>query len=139
MELRYDPAVVDFADLLRAGEKRECASKVFALSDEQLETARELVGEAAVRAERSSFRPDKATKHYLKQSLYRFVPMTALQAQHVNAALGKRQGVKGLLSPRQVTLAERIRRTPKAKWPPALGVDIARAWQAANAVATAPK
>jgi hypothetical protein len=52
----------------------------------------------------------------MMHSTYRHVPMTPLQAQKVNAALGTIGNPASVLSPRQLELHRAIAANPKAPW-----------------------
>jgi len=117
VDVEYDPSRIKYSALLLKAQSMQCASTVFARTDGQCKLARELAGENAVRS-------DDPSKHVAKDELYRLVnspfkhvPMTPLQAQKVNAALGMRQDPSAALSPAQVELAKAIEANPDAKWP----------------------
>ncbi|MHC5065940.1 MAG: hypothetical protein ACYTG5_18420 [Planctomycetota bacterium] len=134
VQLRFDPNEIPYAELLRAAQSHDCARQVFALGDEQLETARKAVGESAITARLDQFRVDQEPKYYLRQSAYRHVPMTELQAMRINAALGKRQQVDAdLLSPGQKLILKEVSNKDEQKWPVLVGVDVAEAWAAMRA------
>ncbi len=78
---------------------------------------------------KSKFRMDKEPKYYLSNSVYRFIPMTQLQATKVNAKIGSRQSPDKYLSPRQLKLLKEIKKNPKKKWKSAINVDLEKAWE----------
>ncbi len=115
VRLEFDPKVVDYRKLLDTAQSFECASKVFALSDEQLSLARDLVGADAVRvADPMREAKDSDQLYYLRNSNLRHLPLTPFQATKVNGALGLKQPVEPWLSPRQRKLLETIESLPDA-------------------------
>lgn len=135
VEVWFDPHVVNFEALLGRARKAKCATRVFARSKEQLETAKDVVGKDALRTD-DPIRPDKEPKYYLSKSPMRFVPMTHLQACRANAAVGKRKPALQFLSPRQTRLLSLIEKHPQAGWLDATGrEDLAAAWNDAEAIA----
>ena len=135
VEVEFDPARISYASLVKKAKALQCASQVFARDGKQQEQARKLVGSAVVRTD-EAIRPDKQPKYYLSQTAYRFVPMTALQAARVNAAIGRKHDPKPLLSPRQIKLLETIEKNRAAKWPDAIGAaNLPYAWRAAVKIA----
>ncbi len=76
----------------------------------------------------SKFRMDREPKYYLSKSVYRFIPMTQLQAAKVNAKIGSNRSPDEFLSPRQLTLLDYIKKNPKKKWKSAINVELDEAW-----------
>lgn len=135
VEVEYDPDIINYGFMVKRAKQFNCASKVFARSDEQLEAAKEKVGDAAVRSD-EPIKPDKTPKYYLAQSPLRFVPMTGFQQALVNAALGDSKDPMELLSPRQLDLYGVIQKHPNAEWKNAIGRnDLRAAWTAAAELA----
>lgn len=103
VEVRFDPRRVPYATLVQKAKQFECARRVFATTEAQLETARALVGEKAVlnpQAPRDAKSADQ--KYYLKKSALKDVDLTPLQATRVNAALARGGDATVFLSPRQL-------------------------------------
>lgn len=135
VEVEFDPAVIEYAALVRKAKTLDCASRVYARSDAQDAAAGRIMGSSVVRTD-APIRPDKAPKYYLAQTAYRHLPMTGLQASRVNAAIGKKQNPNQFLSPGQSALLQVIKRHAGAAWPDAIGAkDLPKAWRAAQAVA----
>ena len=110
VQVRYDAAVVDYRSLLRTAQTLQCASTVYAHTDEQLGVARAEAGSDAKPAT-GEFREADASdrKYYLRNSGLCYLPLTELQATRINAALAEETDVKKLLSPRQRALSVRIK------------------------------
>ena len=110
VEVGYLPERLSFEALLEVARSKGCTKRVFTTTAAQLKLARARVGEAALALEgqpRAAKGSDQL--YYLRRSPLRFLPLTALQARRVNAALGTAGGDPGRwLSPRQSLLLERI-------------------------------
>lgn len=135
VEVSFDPERISFEELLRHAEDNECASKVIARTDEQLDLAVSVVGERASRSD-EPIAVDKDVKYYLSKSPLAALPMTELQAARVNASL-KAGDWKQWLSPRQLALFERLEEAResdgKFQPPSAIGKPIIEAWADAEA------
>jgi len=120
VEVIYDRTRLTFADLVRRARKLKCLRGIYARTEEDLNTARQIAGSLV---ERLTERPrDVAPKHRkfaLRSSIYRYLPLSPMQATKINAALGLgRSDAERWLSRAQKTLLARIRamlqRDPKA-------------------------
>ena len=115
VQVRFDPQVVDYRTLLQESRKVECASHVFATTDEQLEIARELVGNQVTRlTDEHVYREvrDTEQKYHLRQTLYRHLPLTVLQSTRLNAYVRQKKSaatIRDLLSPHQVQILDQIK------------------------------
>ena len=83
VEVKFDPEVVSYEELLGEAQRRDCANVVFPRSDAQEAVAMALAGERATRSE-EPVRLDDDTKYYLQQTSLRYLPMTSLQAARAN-------------------------------------------------------
>ncbi len=114
--VKYAADQLDFASLLRAASEMQCTSQVFVGSQQQLKIARQqnlpakrLTGVSAPKPAQESDR-----EYYLRNSTYRFLPLTTVQATRVNAALYRCGDLRdcgqaaALLSPRQRSLLAAI-------------------------------
>lgn len=127
VRVEYCPAVVSFSELISEAKKSGCASHVFAEGEQQKKAAGKVVGSGAV-SEKGKYRPDKEPKYYLSKTHWKYVPMTALQAVKANSLVGQRKPPEGVLSPRQVELAEYILRNKNLDWEDVIGVELGVAW-----------
>ena len=135
VDVQFDPAVVQYSALLDLAKKHQCASKVFTHSDAQLKVARAAVGEAA-EPFKEPVRPDKEPKYYLLQTPYKHVPMTAVQACRLNAAIGRKEDPHAFLSPRQQSIFMLAEEFPRRPWPVVAGEsEMATAWAKVISVA----
>ncbi len=102
VELRFDPDVISYSQLLAEAERRACANSVFAHSSSQLAAARAVFG-AAVELRENGLRPasERDQKYYLRRSPLRQLELTPRQALRVNAALAAGLDPEAQLSPRQ--------------------------------------
>ena len=55
-----------------------------------------------------------APKYYMSQTVYKHLPMTALQAARVTAAIHRNQDPKRFLSPKQIAMLGVIEASPDA-------------------------
>lgn len=111
VEVTFDPAVIEYRDLLRTAIAEGCASRAWATSSAQLPVAKELLGDGAATLEGKP-RAAKASDqlYYLERSDLAKLPLTPLQARRVNGALhGRAVDPESFLSPRQRDLLERLR------------------------------
>jgi len=129
VSVKYDPSVIAYKDLLNSSSKASCASTVYTEDDSQVAETKSILGNGKV-ADLGKFKQDREPKYYLGKTVYRFVPMTQMQATKVNSLIGQRQLPDALLSPRQVALLKKIQANPKGKWKNAINKDFVKAWEA---------
>lgn len=114
--LRYHPEEVSYKTLVEKAITFKCASKIFAHSKAQLETAKSVAGERVVYAkDPSNIRMAKGSdqRYYLNNSPLKYLPLCELQKTKVNASLRRQDDLTRHLSPRQQKLAARIVNTMK--------------------------
>ena len=112
VQLSYDPKLVDYATLVSTAQSFQCASKVFAHTDAQLQTAKKLVGSRAVKYPGGATKAKLSDQKYqLRTSKgYRSLPLTKHQSTKVNSLVRspQRSELVKLLSPRQKALLGKI-------------------------------
>ena len=110
VEVTYRPSEVSYATLVKHAVQHSCDQMIFTQSDAQAKVAREIVGATKVTPYPGQVRQGKDSDqlYYLRNSSYRWVPLTPLQARRVNSALFFKQDPKQWMSPRQIQLAKRI-------------------------------
>jgi len=98
VKVTYDKSTTDLDGIVKVAKKERCADQVFAD-----------VGKKEKVVDRSTgrYRKDREVKYYLQHTDYKAIPMTALQAAKVNAAIGEGQSPESYLSPRQQALYKR--------------------------------
>ena len=102
VEVTYDPGVLSYEQLLRSAQRLDCASKVYAHEQAQLEIARRLAGPAAARIEAPATEAKSSDRKYaLNQTPLRYLPLTPMQATKVNAELHGGRDPGHWLTPRQ--------------------------------------
>ena len=116
VDVTFDPDRIKYTELLAKAKSMRCASTVFARTDRQFSFAKQEVGRSAVRSDEEARRVPKDDLYRMMNSAYRHVPMTPLQAQKVNAALGTGGDPASVLSPRQNELRRAIAANPNAAW-----------------------
>ena len=133
VQVTYDPAVLEYEQLLENAKKNNCASHVYVAEEQEEKQAKKIVGTTNI-SKVSTFRLDKDPKYYLSKTHYQYVPMTDLQAVKVNSLIGENRSPDAVLSPRQLVVAQYIKQHPKGKWKSAINKDIISAWEAIEAV-----
>ncbi len=131
--IKYDPSIIEYEDLLTKSNKASCASTVYTEDRNQVATTKDVLGAGKV-GDLGKFRQDGEPKYYLGKTVYRFIPMTQIQATKVNSLIGQRQLPNELLSPRQIELLRKIQANPNAKWKNAINKDFVEAWEAIDEV-----
>lgn len=126
VEVDFDRDRIRLVELAENAKRLRCADRIYARNAEQ---ARQLDRFEAVEVSAQAIRPDREPKYFLGKTPYRSVPMTALQACRVNAAIAGGADANEFLSPRQRRLLTAIRAAPDRPWPNLIGVDdLAEAW-----------
>ncbi len=117
VEVDFDPAVVDYKTLLQKAQEMKCASTVYATNPKQFETAKSLVKDKAKQiGDKETSRVAKLSdqKYYLRNSYYKFLPLSLAQSTKINAALmpgreDREKNANRFLSPRQRELLAKIK------------------------------
>jgi hypothetical protein len=130
VEVEYDPDLISYDDLLKKAKHDQVADHVFVKDGNQKHVAEMAVGKSSV-SDISNFRPDRDPKHYLSQTIYKYIPMTSLQASRVNAAIGSGRSPDDYLSPRQLELLKYVKNHPEINWQSTVDVDFSTAWESA--------
>ncbi len=109
VEVIYDPAQLDFEQLVGSARQLDCASAVYAHTAADLVRARELVGDAALPApDRAGLVEEKQVKYALKRTSMARLPITPLQQTRINADIRLEANPRLRLSPRQVEMLKAI-------------------------------
>ncbi len=119
VDLTFDEKTINYGKLLAVAKKFECASTVYAHDDNQFEIAKKQVRDDAIKVDdqfktRDAKQSDQ--KYYLRNTIYRHLPLSKIQAVKLNAALKPQQDqgpsgfVDSLLSPRQLVLLKKIKK-----------------------------
>lgn len=128
VSVKYNPAVIEYQNLLEASNKAQCASHVYTENDKQIKDTKKVLGEQGV-SKTGHFRQDKDPKYYLGRTEYRYIPMTQLQAVKVNSQIGRGQSPNALLSPRQLEILTAVQANPKKKWKEMINEDFIKGWE----------
>lgn len=112
VQLSYDPDLVEYSKLVKAAQSFKCASKVFAHSDSQLQTATSLVGARAEKFPSGSRAAKLSDQKYQLRTILgvRSLPLTSFQSTKINSLIRSPQRAKfaAFLSPRQRALFSEI-------------------------------
>ena len=102
VEVRFDPDEISYATLFQEVHKRGCASRVFAQSKQEEQSARQVFGDQ-VQYSRARLRLAKEAdqKHILRRTSLRSVDLSPRQALQANAAIANGESPARFLSPRQ--------------------------------------
>lgn len=129
VQVEYNPLVTSYEKLLEQSKNQGIADAVFTHDATQSACAKKEYSPQAVK-EAATFRPDKEPKYYLTHSIYRHVPMTALQAARANSLLAQKQSPNEVLSPRQIKLAAYIQQHSNTAWKNMVGEEFLKNWWA---------
>ena len=128
VKVKFDPEKIEYKNLLKNANQASCASHVYTDDANQAKESEQVIGRGAA-SETGNFRQDREPKYYLGKTVYRFIPMTQLQAVKVNSLIGQRQLPDSILSPRQLTLLKKIQANPNGQWKDRINEDFVTAWQ----------
>jgi len=108
VELEYDPTTMGYSELVGRAKRLACFRKVYARDDKQLREAAALAGVAVARSDQPVNTATQQQFHLSMHPEYNYLPLTALQATKINAALFAHEDPDGFLSPGQRALKDRI-------------------------------
>jgi len=133
LELTYDSAAINFANIVREARRLDCAEFVYARTDDQYRYARRVLGSSIERSDEPLIPQSERSLERLRATVYRGVPMTPIQALHVNAALASGGNPDDFLSLRQIRFRGIAARHSDARWPDVTGRrDLATAFEEAE-------
>ncbi|MEQ9503787.1 MAG: VPGUxxT family thioredoxin-like (seleno)protein, type 2 [Deltaproteobacteria bacterium] len=104
VEITYDPAKLSYDRLVAAAKRGNCASRVLARNGDEAKVAAKHFGTSVSVTGKSVRGSEKDDKYQLRHTLWRFVPMTDLQASRANSMVGRGQDPSRLFSPQQRAL-----------------------------------
>jgi len=126
--VEFDTNVISYKDLVGTAKQKNVSKTVFVKNSAEREIAEHLLGGSSVH-EAGTFRSDSEPKYYMSKTIYRYVPMTPLQASLVNSSIGKRISPDSYLSPRQLGILSFVRKYPNRNWKNTIGNnEITSAW-----------
>ncbi|MCU0704800.1 MAG: hypothetical protein MUF18_12550 [Fimbriiglobus sp.] len=116
VEVTFDPAVIDYKKLVEKAKELDCTHTVFARTDTQAKTAKEVVAEKKVVRSDKEIDATTQQQYHLAQHLrYHYLPLTMAQATKVNAALANGKSPDEFLSPLQLAIYTRFTKTTDAE------------------------
>ncbi|MGK0219902.1 MAG: hypothetical protein ACI9HE_003408 [Planctomycetota bacterium] len=115
VELRYDPRQLPLVKLVEQARALGCARAVHTGTQAQADTLKAAGIEAQVLARKPRRAPASDQLRHLSASLLKYLPLTPLQAQRVNAHLAAKKDASSLLSPRQLELFTQLRKSGEPK------------------------
>ena len=107
VHVKYDPGVSALESIILAADSRSCARHVYLRDEASIEVAKSVLPSNRVHNAKS-FSPDNESKYYLRQTHYKYVPMTDLQATKANSLIGRGKSPQRIFSPRQLELLNKI-------------------------------
>lgn len=128
VQVEYDPKQIELDQMVKQAESANCADQVYVDGGAQRQAVKKVKSEDNIRSS-SKFRLDREPKYYLSKSIYRHVPMTALQAARANSLVGQRINPEEVLSPKQIALVRQIKENSNKAWPDLINVDLVKAWK----------
>ncbi len=129
VKVKFDPEKIEYKNLLQSANQASCASHVYTDDQDQAKISESVIGRGAA-SDTGKFRQDREPKYYLGKTIYRFIPMTQLQAVKVNSLIGQGTLPNALLSPRQLALLKTIQASPNGQWKDRINEDFVTAWEA---------
>ena len=133
VQVQFDPSVISYDELVKAAQAAQCASQVYVGSADQKARGEKLVGKSKI-APLSRFRLDHEPKYYLSKTLYKYLPMTPIQATKANSLIGQGVSPDEVFSARQIALLAEIQANLGKAWKEAIGVDLRTAWKSVEKV-----
>lgn len=115
VELRYDPRRLPLVKLVEQAQALGCARAVHTGTQAQVDTLKAAGIEAQVLTRKPRRAPTSDQLRHLSASLLKYLPLTPLQAQRINARLAASKNASNLLSPRQLELFAELRRSGEPK------------------------
>jgi copper chaperone CopZ len=116
VEVTFDPAVVEYKKVVEKAKELDCTHAVFARTDAQAKTAKEVVAEKLVVRSDTAIDADTQQQYHLAHHpRYHYLPLTAAQATKVNAALANNKSPDEFLTPLQLAAYTRFTKTTDAQ------------------------
>ncbi len=126
VRFKYNPEIVDYNDILSTANKAKCADRVYTNDSSERKHAKKTTGYEAHKT--SAYRKDRTPKYYLANTVFQYLPLTKLQAQRINTALGSGKSAEEYLSPRQLTLYEFIGKNKSKRWATLYDQNFEKSW-----------
>lgn len=126
VRFKYNPEAVSYEDIISEASKMKCADGAYTNDIEEANLADKVLKYNSNKEK--SYRQDRDPKYYIQNTDYQYLPMTAIQSQRVNTALGSRQNPDEFLSPRQLKLLKHIQEHRSQKWENTIGKNFIQEW-----------
>ena len=108
VEVEYDPALMSYPELVAKAQRLSCFRKVYARNPHQEREAAALVAGVVARSDAPVDTSTQQQFHLSMHPEYHYLPLTALQATRINAALFAHDDPEQFLSPAQHRLKDRM-------------------------------
>jgi len=120
VQVEFDTNVISYSDLINNARKKNISKTVFVKNDSERKTAEKILASNSV-LNVGTFRLDNEPKYYTSKTVYRYLPLTQLQASLVNSAIGNRTSPDKYLSPRQLKILSIVKKNPHLDWENTIG------------------
>lgn len=114
VKVRYSPNLISYDKILQHASSFQCADGSYTDDKSEQKIARTYFHNEEVKTIKK-FRRDHQDKYYLGRSNFQYLPLTDLQKTRINSYLGDRLDPKELLSPKQISLFNKITKNKIAK------------------------
>ncbi len=130
VELFFNPAIIDYEQLVEEAQSMDCADRVYARTDQQRSAANAVAEHAVVRTDEAIRPTPKDDKWHLAKTAWRHVPMTETQAARANAAIAAGKSPDWFFSSAQRRLFDIVNSKttdPDADLPNSIGIEMSAA------------
>ncbi len=111
----YNPEVIGLDEIIQEGQSTQCADEVYVKDAREKSAAQKVVGKSRVKAS-ESFKMDREPKYYLSRTVYRYLPMSPIQAVKANALVGQQKDPRHVFSTRQLQVLTYIQKNQDLSW-----------------------
>ena len=111
----YNPEIIGLDKIIEEGQSTQCADEVYVKDARDENVAQKMVGKSRVKASKS-FKMDREPKYYLSRTLYKYLPMSPIQAVKANALVGQQKDPQYIFSTRQLQLLAYIQQHRDQSW-----------------------
>lgn len=111
----YNPEVIGLEEIIQRGQSTQCADEVYVQDIHDESVAQKVVGRSRIKASKS-FKLDREPKYYLSRTLYKYLPMSPIQAVKANALVGQQKDPQHIFSTRQLQLLAYIQQHQDLSW-----------------------
>lgn len=130
VEVTFDANKTSYEKLVKSAKNLKAVDGAFVKNDNQEKVAKELFGTSK---NTSNFRVDREPKYYMSHTAYKHVPMLSTQRIKVNKALYNKENPQKYLSPSQIEIYEKIKKSDMKLPDYSLSNNIVNDWESLEA------